>query len=198
MNPRKSVRYLFVDWLNRAIHNPIREQTLQLRDIEPEVPISGRRYGSDRLVVQHLAESVLDRYFELRGVDRDGAAGDGEEAGDDFAGGLDAPEERRHEDPMDRETQIVSELLARAECPDQTRFEKRRVPGTRRLGDPEVLEVVEAVTVPHDDDVLVVGWWALVGEWAVMAGLGRGLCVRWFHWRRRERELDPSRRAFLV
>ncbi|PON70219.1 LOW QUALITY PROTEIN: hypothetical protein TorRG33x02_257690 [Trema orientale] len=202
MNPRKSLRYLFIDWLNRAIHSSIREQTLQLRDLEPEIPISGHRYGLDRLVVEHLADSVLDRDFDLRGVDRDGAAGDGvgivgecKEAGDDFSGGLDAPEER-HEDPVDRETQVVSELPACVERPGQTRFEKGWVPGPRRRGDPEGLEVVEAVAVPHDDDVLAVGRWALVGDWAV-GGLG----FRRVHWRKRGRELDdldPSRRVFLV
>lgn len=78
----------------------------------------------------------------------------GAEGGDDFGGGLEATEERRHEDAVDRETEVVAELLSGAECPDFTCLDQRRVPPPGGRHCPHRLEVVYPVAVPHYDDVL--------------------------------------------
>lgn len=65
---------------------------------------------------------------------------------------------------MDREAELVPELAAGAERPDQAGLDEGRVPGAGRRGHPQRLEVVDAVAVAHHDDVLA----------ALRVGLGIG------------------------
>lgn len=56
---------------------------------------------------------------------------------------------------MDRERELLSELIAGGEGPDAAVVSQRRVPGTRGGRRPEWEDVVEPVTVAHYDYVLV-------------------------------------------
>lgn len=85
------------------------------------------------------------------------------ESGDDLDGGLDAAHERRDEDAVDWEAEIGAELGTGAEGPDPTLLDERRVPRPGGVFNPAGLEVVDAVAVAHDDDVLVAVYRALVG-----------------------------------
>lgn len=81
--------------------------------------------------------------------------GDGGEGGDDFGGGLNATEEGRHEDAVEREAEIVAEVSTRFEGPNPTLLNEGRVPGSGRDGYPRLVEAIDAVAVPHYDDALV-------------------------------------------
>ena len=115
--------------------------------------------------VEHFAEAELDGDLDLGSFEigrRDvaggyggGVVGDGAEPGDGLGGRLDAAEERRDEDAVDREAQVVGpEAPAGAERAAEASLEERRVPRPSGAGEPERLEVVEPVAVPHHDDVL--------------------------------------------
>ena len=102
-------------------------------------------------------------HLKLRGVYGDGLVAlvfgerrvfGGREGGNDLDGGLDASHEWRDEDAVDWKPETRSELGTGAEGPDLALFDQRRVPRPRRLRCPEGLEVVDAVAVAHDDDVL--------------------------------------------
>ena len=74
---------------------------------------------------------------------------------DDLRCGLDAAEERGHEDPVDRESQLTSDLPTEAKGPDPTLLDERWVPPPLSGGQAKWFEVVLAVSVSHYDDVLV-------------------------------------------
>lgn len=112
---------------------------------------------------QHVIRKYGGAHLELRRIDREGLVAfvfgesrvfAGGESGDDLDGGLDAAYKRRDEDPIDLESEIGSELRTRAEGPILALLDQRRVPWSRCLRHPERLEVVDAIAVAHDDDVL--------------------------------------------
>ena len=74
---------------------------------------------------------------------------------DDLRCGLDAAEDWGHEDPVDREPQLTSDLPIGAKGPDPTLLDERWVPPPLSGGQGKWLEVVLAVSVSHYDDVLV-------------------------------------------
>ena len=74
---------------------------------------------------------------------------------DDLRCGLDAADERGHEDPVDWEPELISDLLTGAKGPDPTLLHERWVAQPLCGGHPQSLEVVLAVSVSHYDDVLV-------------------------------------------
>lgn len=77
------------------------------------------------------------------------------EGSDSLRGGLKAAEERGDEDAVDRSSNMFPDLLAGVESQALTRAVKRRVPGAVGHGGPELIEVIEARTVPHYNHVLV-------------------------------------------
>ena len=100
--------------------------------------------------------------LEFGGIDGDVVAGEvvgiivkGTKSRDDLGCGLDAADERGHEDPVDWEPELISDLPTGAKGPDPTLLHERWVPRPLCGGHPQWLEVVLAVSVSHYDDVLV-------------------------------------------
>ena len=100
--------------------------------------------------------------LEFGGIDGDvvvsevvGITVKGTKSRDDLRCGLDAAEERGHEDPVDREPELISDLPTGAKGPDPTLLDERWVPRPLRCGHPQWFEVVLAVSVTHYDNVLV-------------------------------------------
>lgn len=79
----------------------------------------------------------------------------GGEGSDDLGGGLDAAEERGNEEAVKREGEKVEKSPTRIEGPNQAILVKRGVKRAGGGGRPGPVEVVEPVTVTHNDDVLV-------------------------------------------
>lgn len=74
----------------------------------------------------------------------------------DFCSSLHTSEERRNENPMDRIINIGSDLLTRTKCPDLTILMQRWVPRSFSFHHPQLLKVIQTITVSHYDDVLLI------------------------------------------
>lgn len=136
------------------------------------------RYVRIWLGIEHSFWLCLKKELRIRQSDLDferlngnTIAGDGAattligERRHEFPGGLEAAEERRNEDAPDRKLDTLSEPQARFERPFPAGLGQRRVPRPRRRRRPWRLEVVEALAVPHYDDVLVRNDGTLLSSW---------------------------------
>ena len=79
----------------------------------------------------------------------------GWESVDYFWSSLDAADEGRDEDPVDRKPYLRSQPLTSSKRSNHTVVNERRVPRSSSCVEPEWVDLVNAVTVTHHQDVLV-------------------------------------------
>ena len=123
---------------------------------------------------------------------------------DDLRCGLNAADERGHEDPVDWEPQLILDLPTNAKGPDPTLLHERWVPRPLCGGHPQWVEVVLAVFVLHYDDVLVLLLLLLLLMMVFLRFRGRRLHLLFFlefffrqRERKKEREMGFDRLCFV-